>query len=210
MHRQMSTSSSRTNCWLLRQQLSSREKQVPKQRDKAADIISNFLLWTSPRWNCLLVRHGNETTSLSLAFRAIWNPKMSLQSLSVLTICICARNKTHRHERGEHKWDSFCWSLQRGKEREGGACLPCEMLAKTDSKAVCLQIPSSCNKPQGDSWIETKSILPSCSNSTSTENGAKINTQMKLKLPQGKLTEKYRQKNRSHRLQRNYTILDQL
>lgn len=118
MHRQMSTFSSRTNCWLLRQQLSSREKQVPKERDKAADIISNFLLWTSPRWNCLLVRHGNETTSLSLAFRAIWNPKMSLQSLSVLTICICARNKTHRHERGEHKWDSFCWSLQR--EGKGG------------------------------------------------------------------------------------------
>lgn len=152
-HMCRATASSRVHWWLLcHQQLTRRENQIAEGRWEAADVISSFLLCTHPRWNCVPISQGNETTSLSLAFPAIWNPKMSLRSLSVLTICICARNKTHRHERGKHKWDSFCRSLW-WKGREAGARLSCETLAKTDSKAVCLQIPSPWNKPWGDSWI---------------------------------------------------------
>lgn len=52
---------------------------------RAQDIISSLLLWVYPRWKCLLKRLRNETTNLLLAFKAMWNPKKSLQSLAVLT-----------------------------------------------------------------------------------------------------------------------------
>lgn len=104
----------------------------------------------------------------------MWNPKKSLQSLAVLTNqpSAFAPGTWHTDVRGGNKQDPFCRSLQR-EEKEYRARVPGEMVARPTQRQHAHRFPSSKTDIEGIHEPKQKSILPSCSNSTSREEAQK-------------------------------------
>lgn len=175
------------------------EGETDTSRERGAqDVISSLLLWVHPRWKCLLTRIRKEITNLLLAFKAMWNPKKSLQSQAVLTNQPPAFAPGTRHTgvSGETNGIPSAGAC-RGKKRDTGHVFPVRWLQGPIQRQHAHRFPSSKTNIEG--ILESKQNPPFQAVQTALaerkhKNGAKINTQMKWKLPWGKLTEKHRQK----------------